>query len=236
MEQVQNEAAYRQLLVQGALAVLLPTEDLRNPCLRTIVSDVIADMILGTGIGGKASSSWLIWDGIAKTLSQSKNIVYQRHTNYQLKPNVKHRSENLQLSSTGRERQAPASLGILNTARISSRFWRILQFIYMVLIVLRYLMVGLWSASGIAVSNIKPVRNFQVCEDHVSPIVSNLEAPSLKSMNKRPILTYSIFELISQLLELQSRVPLILGWLTLIRHHLVDGILHMGATGAILDK
>src|SRR5216117_635801 len=39
-EQQKNEAAYRRLLVQGVLAVLLPTEDLENGCLRTLVREI----------------------------------------------------------------------------------------------------------------------------------------------------------------------------------------------------
>ncbi|KAI9864950.1 MAG: hypothetical protein M1830_006072, partial [Pleopsidium flavum] len=49
----QNEAAYCQLLVQGVLAVLLPPEDLENACLRTLVTDILGELILRNGIGGK---------------------------------------------------------------------------------------------------------------------------------------------------------------------------------------
>ena len=44
-EQSANETLYFQLLVQGVLAVLLPTEDLENDCLRTLVGDGIADLV-----------------------------------------------------------------------------------------------------------------------------------------------------------------------------------------------
>ncbi|RYZ32624.1 MAG: hypothetical protein EOP01_00570, partial [Propionibacteriaceae bacterium] len=58
VEQRENESAWRQLLVQGVLAVLLPTEDLENGCLRALVAEIFAEMILGNGISGKACESW----------------------------------------------------------------------------------------------------------------------------------------------------------------------------------
>jgi hypothetical protein len=65
-QQKENEAAYRQLLVQGVLAILLPTEDLENDCLTAIVGQVFSEMIIGGAIGGKASEPWLLWEGITK--------------------------------------------------------------------------------------------------------------------------------------------------------------------------
>ena len=67
LEQKENEAAYRQLLVHGVLAVLLPTEDLENSCLTALVGQIFSEMIIGNGIGGKASEPWLLWEGITKT-------------------------------------------------------------------------------------------------------------------------------------------------------------------------
>lgn len=66
--QHQNESAYRQLLVQGLLAVLLPTEDFENSCLRAVVCEILAEMILWNGIGGKACEPWLKWEATTKTL------------------------------------------------------------------------------------------------------------------------------------------------------------------------
>ncbi|KAA8568398.1 hypothetical protein EYC84_007432 [Monilinia fructicola] len=49
--QSNNEAAYRQLIVHGLLAVLLPTEDLENDCLTSLIGQIFSEMILGNGIG-----------------------------------------------------------------------------------------------------------------------------------------------------------------------------------------
>ncbi|EDO04496.1 hypothetical protein SS1G_06979 [Sclerotinia sclerotiorum 1980 UF-70] len=63
--QSNNEAAYRQLIINGLLAVLLPTEDLENDCLTSLVSQIFSEMILGNGIGGKACEPWLLWEAFA---------------------------------------------------------------------------------------------------------------------------------------------------------------------------
>ncbi|TLS26914.1 hypothetical protein PpBr36_05223 [Pyricularia pennisetigena] len=56
----ENEAAYRHLLVQGVLAVLLPTEDLENPCLTALVGQIISELIIGGVVAKKASEPWML--------------------------------------------------------------------------------------------------------------------------------------------------------------------------------
>ncbi|EAS32895.3 PXA domain-containing protein [Coccidioides immitis RS] len=66
VEQQERESIYRQMLAQGILAVLLPTEDLENVCLRTLVGDILADLLLGEIVGGKVAEGWFIWEVITK--------------------------------------------------------------------------------------------------------------------------------------------------------------------------
>ncbi|KAM3453501.1 hypothetical protein MY3296_003732 [Beauveria thailandica] len=63
-EQQENESAYRQLLVQAVLAILLPTEDLENPCLTAIVGQIFSELIVGNIVAGKASQPWLLYESI----------------------------------------------------------------------------------------------------------------------------------------------------------------------------
>ena len=223
VEQIQNEAAYRQLLVQGVLAVLLPTEDLQNPCLRILVTDIIADMILGNGIGAKASAGWLVWEGIAKVLEQQQQQQQQQQL-YQNGRKGERKSNIVTQQLTGFSSGADGK-------PVSTMFWHILQYIYLLILGTRFLLIGLWTAAS---SNKQeddewiPVPD----KDRPSPIGSKVEALSFK----RPFLTYSVFELLSLLLELQRRMPWLTGCMSLIRHHLMDGIMKVGSTGAILDK
>ncbi|KAI6783838.1 uncharacterized protein J7T54_001714 [Emericellopsis cladophorae] len=63
-EQEQNESAYRQLLVQGVLTVLLPTEDLENPCLTSLVGQIFSELIIGNIVAKKAAQPWMLWEAI----------------------------------------------------------------------------------------------------------------------------------------------------------------------------
>ncbi|KAF3491648.1 uncharacterized protein GIQ15_01165 [Arthroderma uncinatum] len=69
VKQQEAERVYRQLLAHGAMAVLLPTEDLQNVCLRTLVGDILADLLLGGVVGGKVAEGWFIWDAISNILT-----------------------------------------------------------------------------------------------------------------------------------------------------------------------
>ncbi|TQS32233.1 hypothetical protein Golomagni_07458, partial [Golovinomyces magnicellulatus] len=74
-EQLKNEAEYRQLLVQAILAILLPTEDLENPCLTSLVEQIFSELIIGNNIANKASQPWLLYECIciaARVLGEKK--------------------------------------------------------------------------------------------------------------------------------------------------------------------
>lgn len=67
-KQMGHEAAYRTLLAQGILAVLLPPEDLQNACLQVLVRDLLADLILGRVVGGTIAEPWFIYEVVGKLL------------------------------------------------------------------------------------------------------------------------------------------------------------------------
>jgi len=52
----------------------------------------------------------------------------------------------------------------------------------------------------------------------------------------RPILSFRIFPLVSVLLDLPSRMPWLSGSMALLHHHLMHGMLKVGATDGILDQ
>ncbi|KAI5304329.1 hypothetical protein KEM56_006621 [Ascosphaera pollenicola] len=64
--QSETETIYRQLMAQGVLAVLLPTEDLENVCLQTILGDIMADLILGEVVSKKVCENYSIWEYLTK--------------------------------------------------------------------------------------------------------------------------------------------------------------------------
>ena len=224
-EQQEHEAEYRQLLVQGALAVLLPTEDLENACLRTLVADVIADSILGNSIGGKVCEGWFIWGGITKLVEVVKARIEPKATGEEIEVDTRSRLEKFGLLSENRQSKKASKIDRRST--FSSAFWRILQYGFMTFMTIRFVLLGFITASS------RPMRSTWTSKPSSSkelwPMDERLEAP-------RPILSAKILSVMSTLLDLRSRMPWLSGSLALLQHQLIHGPLGLAATDGVLDQ
>ena len=228
-EQAKNEADYRQLLAQGALAVLLPSEDLENACLRTLVADVIAGPILGNSLSGKVCEGWFIWASITRFLEAIQAKVKPKATGREIEADTRSRLEKFGLLTETVEKMGRDIDKKRST--FSSAFWFILQYIYLGCISVRFVILGLFAAHA------QPSRSslrLKVSRPaNVSPTTSFLQ-PDLKP---RPVVCFRIFPLISDLVDLPHRMPWLYGTLTLIRHHLTQGMFgKVGGTDGILDQ
>ena len=222
-EQTQNEAAHRQLLVQGALAILLPTEDLENACLRTLVADVIAETILGQFIGGKVSKSWFMWSSISKAVDIVKAYAATESNGRDIETGSNRgRLEKFGLISDERQATRPA------LSAFSAVLWRVLQYGYILFIGLRLLVQGLFTAYS------SPPRSSIAHLASSSPIPKDADAAARKPM--RPILAFRSFTLFSTVLDLPQHMPWLSGVFSLLQHQLLFGSIHFGATDAILDQ
>ena len=230
-EQSQNEADYRQLLVQGALAVLLPTEDLENACLRTLVADVIAESILGNAIGGKVSDGWFIWSTLRKLVEMVKAKVHPKATVEAIKEDTRGRLEKFGLLSENAEKPQTGRLKGAHPSTLSSWFWSGLQYIYLTAISIRFVVTGLLLAHS------QPSRSLSTPRPRTtSPTEKRLQAEPSAWGDCRPLLCFKIFPLLSTFLNLPSRTPWLTGSLALLQHHLLHGLFRVGATDGILDQ
>ncbi|MCJ1389525.1 hypothetical protein MMC18_002382 [Xylographa bjoerkii] len=227
-EQSRNEEAYRQLLVQGALAVLLPTEDLGNACLRTLVADVIGEMILGNGIGGKACEGWFIWEGITKLAESVKARVERKDTGEELETNTRSRLEKFGLLSETNG-TPPERMKTNRSAAASEAFWRILQSGYLAFLAMRFIILGFVAAYS---RPPHPLTSSRHGKDEGAAGARTAAALS----SSRPLLGFRIFPLISLLLDLSQRHPWFVGWVCLVQHHLVRRPLSLGADGGLVDN
>ena len=225
-EQKDHEAQYRQLLVQGALAVLLPTEDLENVCLRTLVADVIADSILGNSIGGRVCEGWFIWATITNFVDVVKARMGPKTTSEEVEVGARSRLEKFGLLSEKFKSTGGGSSNHSRKSTFSSMFWRILQYFYFAFVTSRLVILGFVTAYS------EPPRSLTMSRTHGSPIATEIE-PSLKP---RPIISFRVLRLISDLLDVPSRMPWVSGALALLQHHLIHGPLRVGATDGILDQ
>ena len=208
--QQKNEAVYRQLLAHAVLAVLLPAEALRETCLRTLVADVLGDMILGNAVGGRACAPWMVWEGIARA-AEGHAEVEKAHRSHRRVRSRRDRHEAGDGGPDARRLREPLPM----TSRLVGLGWLVLRHVLLALAALRFVIEGLVAAAGSPSHDASP--------------------PGLAGATK-PILAYSIFGLVSQLLELPGRMPWTVGALELGQHHLVSGALRVGARGGRLDK
>ena len=225
IEQHEHEAEYRQLLVQGALAVLLPTEDLENSCLRTLVADVIADSILGNSIGGKVCEGWFIWGGMTKLVDDVKARIEPKATGEEIEVDTRSRLEKFGLlSEKGKSTEVSKDD---RRSTIASMFWRILQYGFLTFMTIRFIILGFITASS------GPMRSTWTSKQAGSregwPIDEKREAP-------RPMLRFKILSVMPVLLDLRSRMPWVSGFLALLQHQLINGPLGLAATDGILDQ
>lgn len=227
-EQLANEAAYRQLLVQGALAVLLPTEELQNVCVRILIADVIGETVLGGLIGGKACEGPFIWNSIIKTVEMIQSRLQPRARGEDHEIDRRSRLEKFGLLPEDGPSRTAASPP--HQSVVSKAFWQVLQYGYLTILVLWFTIGGLIAASSrrSASSAAGAVQGM-----HSPPISTAGEPPNRL---RRPVLHFRIFPLTSVLLNLPRRMPWLSGFFSLVQHQLIDGPLKVGVQDGLIDQ
>ncbi|KAK3106708.1 hypothetical protein LTR53_018223, partial [Teratosphaeriaceae sp. CCFEE 6253] len=56
------------MLVLTVVQLVLPPEDLQNPCLSVLVTEIFSEIIVRNAVLVKASEPWLLWEGVTKLL------------------------------------------------------------------------------------------------------------------------------------------------------------------------
>ncbi|EFE35582.1 PXA domain protein [Trichophyton benhamiae CBS 112371] len=230
-KQREAERIYRQLLAHGAMAVLLPTEDLQNVCLRTLVGDILADLLLGGVVSGKVSEGWFIWDAISKILA-SLNQKPQGD-------GVEHdHSGNLEKGDPEPDQERSSNFGSYSTQRgqsvLLSTLFSLMQYCYIAYVASRFVALGLFRVSSSPSSTATTSS-----PAYASNSINSKEAtPSRSKGNivRLPVLEYRILSVISQLLDISSRMPWLGGILALVHHLLMTGPGKIGTADGMIDR
>jgi PXA domain len=233
---MENEAAYRQLLVQGVLAVLLPTEDLENDCLTALVGQIFSEMILGGGIGGKASEPWMIWEGITKIsevlqaqLPKSKAQVRVERSNSDV------------LNSTPRNLTGRNTKGWRIKRSLQRSFWLVLQYCFVAFSAVRFFVITFATSSSLP-SRIPPtmkVTGSTSSKDHMEqPELANTDDiwVGRTDQTKQPIVKMKIWSCAANLLDLDARMPWLGATFSLLQHVALTGPGKLGNTDGMIDK
>jgi hypothetical protein len=247
LEQRESESAWRQLLIQGVLAVLLPTEDLENACLHTLVAEIFAEMILGNGVSGKACEGWVMWEGItsiAKVLKSDGAKEMGSQSDHDEEEQSMTRLERFGLLSSAIHEQPGSTKPMAvrdhrhgtMSASISGFFWAAVQCAFLACTAVRALILNLATSptllSRSATSEKSPVEGFiQSTFPQVDPPLSRRPLGI-----KRPIVSMKLWSCVVQLMELDTRMPWLLGSLSMLHRGLLAGPGKMGDTDSVLDR
>jgi hypothetical protein len=237
-EQARNEESWRQLLVQGVLAVLLPTEDLENGCLRALVAEIFSDMILAKGVSGKACEPWLLWDAITTVIEalQPKTLKV-----VEVPTIAATRLEQFGLLSQSREfRQGQEQSQRGNLSRpgsaasqsISGGFWTIVSFVFLAFTAVRTLIYTVATSSSLPSRS----KTWLVTQPPTQTEAVDAPSDSLLSDAQRPILSMSAWAMAGRILDLDIRMPWLSGLFSLSHHIAMCGPGMVADTDGVLDR
>ena len=223
---------YRQLLVQGVLASLLPTEDLQNSPLRVLVTDIIADMILGRVVDDRLCEGWFLHETVSKVVDTINSRMQPKVTGAEIQTDARSRLEKFGLlSSKGEEIDNNSPTHRQST--FSAWFWMVLQWIYLALLSVRLIIAGLMHARRLPPRWRPPVAPASPGTKMATP-----ESPSPRGNDPSShlVLDYRIFGMISTLLNLSRRMPWLEGSLCFVQHLLTSGTGRVGKPDSLIDK
>jgi splicing suppressor protein 51 len=220
-EQLENEAAYRQLLVQGALAVLLPTEDLENPCLTALVGQIFSELVIGNVIANKAAQPWLLLEGIcilARVLREKKETATGKMT-----PSA-HSSPGDRSPAKRRRRWSAHGFFL----------WLIQVTIFLVS-TLRLIFTTLAMPSTLPARsplNDEKSRPRAAYQDPEKPSTKSTALPSAKS----PVVAFSAWSCLGDMIEMPIRMPWLYGFLSLLQVGAITGPGRVAGLNSALDR
>ncbi|RYP50453.1 hypothetical protein DL768_004045 [Monosporascus sp. mg162] len=227
--QAENEMTYRQLLAQGLLAILLPTEDLENPCLTALVGEILSELVIGNLVANKISEPWLIWEGL---------IILTR---------LAHKGGAVEPSSLPTPRmESPSGPGRSSVSQASTRrswslhrlFWSVVQWGFLAVHSIRFV-IGAVMLSRSLPPRSKSVAHHIGWNDH-----SHTEKPydpptSLETQGgsvKIPIAEFYIWSCVAGLLELDVRMPWLTGALSMAQWAAMRGPGRLAGLNGGLDR
>jgi hypothetical protein len=236
-EQEKHEQAWRHMLVQSVLAVLLPTEDLQNGPLRSLVEEIVAEMIVGNIISNRLCEPWALWDLIANSIQAvqgnsggpqsdatqiSKRYEPSRDSAAPVQSSIRRLAQFGLLSGSPNSSEAQTTtVKRSQAAAISNVFWMAMSYGLVLFTAGRAVLVILMTWDKL------PLRASTKIEGSER---SGPPAPP------RPILSMGMWNASANIIQLPKRMPWLSGLMSLAQQTVVSGPGRMGATDGMLDR
>lgn len=229
--QSENEAAYRKLLASGILAVLLPTEDLENSSLRTLVGDILSDLILGNQVSGRMCEGVFLWEVITKlaTVARQRKDGINKATSTNDTPPSR-------LERFGLLGQDDSTTHQPSQSQFTIWIWNILQSIYLGYVALRFIATGLFRVASNPGPRPSHGASISFPAATPGPKKEGVESSSYGITGKRPVVDYRLFSMASTLLDISQRMPWLSGLVSLSQHLILAGPGRVGDTDGVLDR
>lgn len=217
-DQRENEAAYRQLLVHAVLAILLPTEDLENPCLTSLVEQILSELIIGNVIANKAAQPWMLLEGIciaARVLGEKKAEATERIVS------TSHLATGPDVTTPVKRRQWSARGLVLLAIRLTILAISSIRFVITTLVM----------------SSSLPPRRCPLDDSDASPTDEKFplhHSPSRPAQT--PMLALAIWSCLANVIELSCRMPWLSGFLSWLQLAAISGLGMIAALNSPLDR
>lgn len=234
-DQQENESAWCQMVVNRALALLLPYDEHQNPCLQVLVSEILAEMIFHNGICGKACENWLLWEGVTKVIYVLRpdlvpaQPVDQRPVNQLKQFGLVSKDEDATKAKPGRRPSDALSQG----------FWALMQSLWLAWGMMRSAVLLLMQASSLPArtTNVQHAKLDSIADDTSNLDDSSAEKQQVSAASQNiPILGMALWTCLSKLAHLQERMPWLTGTLSLVQWLLLYGPGHVCCTNSRFDR
>lgn len=228
-----DEEAWCQCLVDAIVPLVLPPEDLVNPCLRVLVCEVFTGTIVHNAILKRTCEPWLLWEGATKLI-----YTLQPHTRPQTGTTTTvDRLETFGLlSSVSSDTTGLYSRHQSRLSTASLVFWATLQSIA----VLGALLQGFF----LAVLHLSPHdRRTTGMQPSTGPNLQfslglKVEGLSKISVAEPPkaLISMHIWTFVNEIMSLQHRMPWLAVLVSLLRWLGLEGPGKLSRTNGLLDR
>lgn len=225
----ENEVIYRQLLIQGTLAILLPTEDLQNAPLRILVGDIIADLIIGQAVAEKVCEGWFLASAITKAIAVLKASHVSIASPESPENESKARLERFGLLDT--DHVEKTTLVSSSQPRVVTTFWLIMHWSYLGVTAIWFITQGIFHARHLP-NRYRPAPSAGGSLK-ASPALLVSDQPD---QSPRPVLAYSISKFCSTLIRLNDRMPWLGSAIQFCQHVLLAGSGQLATTNSVFDR
>jgi hypothetical protein len=236
-EQAENEAAYRELLVQAVLAVLLPTEDLENDCLTSLVGQIFSELIIGNIVANRLSEPWLVWEGLAilaRTIQRKTSGSGHSHTQHQQQPDGIPNPAGVDGGTTVPRR---AKKGF----SLERLFWALMRWAFLLTALLRFVLITAITSRSLPrrrqdATGLREDDTQSKLEAESKPEFDNSSLFGQSESHKTPVLAFRVWPMLSNLTQLNLRMPWLSGALSMAQWMALTGPGRAGDVDGVLDR